>query len=189
MHKIVLGLSLLSLEEELIQHPEQIDTMDALRRTPLVWAAARGDAHNVALLLGAGADPNAMDIQYTIAVSYAAERDHAVCVRLLLEAGADTDPPLPSDIRVGHGLNCAARNATNPLVIKLLLDFGADLESSGVENVTPLIHAARTDKVSFAMLLLEYGANINATTTLGQTPLTTAITHNSHNVLQLLLDR
>lgn len=189
MHKIVLGLSLLSLEEELIHHPEHIDTMDALGRTPLIWAAARGDAHNVALLLGAGADPNAMDIQYTTAVSYAAERDHVVCVRLLLEAGADPDPPLPADIKVGSGLNCAARNATDPLVIKLLLDFGADLESSGVENITPLIHAARTDKVSFAVLLLEYGADINATTTLGQTPLTTAMTHNSHNVLQLLLER
>ena len=99
MHKIVLGLSLLSLEEELIHHPEDIDTMDALGRTPLVWAAARGDAHNVALLLGAGADPNAMDIQYTTAVSCAAERDHVVSMQLLLEVGADPNPPLPADIR------------------------------------------------------------------------------------------
>ena len=30
MHKIVLGLSLKSLEEELIHHPEDIDAMDAL---------------------------------------------------------------------------------------------------------------------------------------------------------------
>lgn len=189
MHRIVLGLSLLSLEEELIHHQEQIDSRDAMGRTPLIWAAARGNDHNVALLLGAGADPNSMDIQFTTAVSYAAERDHTVCVRLLLEAGADPDPPLPSDIKVGSGLNCAARNASNPLLLKLLLDFGADVESSGVENITPLIHTARTDKASFAVLLLEYGADINATTTLGQTPLTTAITHNSHTVLQLLLDR
>ncbi|KAL8758290.1 MAG: hypothetical protein Q9199_001592 [Rusavskia elegans] len=73
--------------------------------------------------------------------------------------------------------------------MKLLLDFGADVEASGVENITSLIHAAQKDKADFAILLLEYGANINATTTLGQTALTTAITHNSHRVLQLLLDR
>lgn len=188
-HRIVLGLSLMSLEEELINHPEQIDAVDALGRSPLIWAAARGSDHNVALLLGAGADPNLMDVQFTSAVSYAAERDHTVCVRLLLEAGADPDPPLPEGVRVGSGLNCAARNATDPLVIKLLLDFGAEVEASGVENITPLIHAAQKDKANFATLLLEYGANINATTTLGQTPLTTAITHNSHKVLQLLLDR
>ena len=90
----------MSLEEELIRHSEEIDTMDALGRTPLIWAAARGSDHNVALLLGAGADPNAMDIQFTTAVSYAAERDQAVCVRLLLEAGADPDPPLPQPARL-----------------------------------------------------------------------------------------
>ncbi|KAL9023987.1 MAG: hypothetical protein Q9196_006840 [Gyalolechia fulgens] len=126
----------MSLEEELILHPEHIDAVDALGRSPLIWAAARGHVHNVALLLGAGANPNLLDVQFTSAVSYAAERDHTVCIRLLLEAGADPDPPLPEGIKVGSGLNCAARNATDPL-----------------------------------------------------TSLTTAITHNSHKVLQLLLDR
>lgn len=188
-HRIVLGRSMMSLEEALIHHPDQIDAVDALGRSPLIWAASRGNHRHVALLLGAGADPNLLDVQFTSAVSYAAERDHTVCVRLLLEAGADPDPPLPEGIRAGSGLNCAARNATDPLVMKLLLDFGADVEASGVENTTSLIHAAQKDKANFAILLLDYGANINATTALGQTPLTTAITHNSHNGLQLLLDR
>lgn len=39
------------------------------------------------------------------------------------------------------------------------------------------------------MLLLEYGADINAISKAGATPLTTAITYNSHKVLQLLLGR
>ena len=182
-------LSLASLKEELAQHPEDIDAVDALGRTPLIWAAARGNEHAVALLLGAGADPNALDVQYTSAVSYAAERDQTVCISLLLEAGADPDPDLPDGIRVGSALNCAARNASNPLVLKTLLDFGTDIEASGVEGITPLIHAVRTDKYDFVMLLLEHGANLNATNTLGQTPLTTAIAYNSHKALQLLLDR
>ena len=108
---------------------------------------------------------------------------------LILEASADPDPPLPGGIRVGSALNCASRNATNPLILKTLLDFGANVEASGVEGITSLIHAARTDKASFAIVLLEYGADITATSTLGQTPLTTAIVYNRHNVLQLLLDQ
>lgn len=180
---------MMSLEEEIILHPENIDAVDALGRTPLIWAAARGNEQHVALLLGAGANPNTLDRQWTGAVSYAAERDHTVCVRLLLEAGAEPDPVLPVGIRVGSALNCATRNATKPLILKTLLDFGADVEASGVEGITSLIHAARTDNISFAMLLLEYGADINAISTLGQTPLTTAIAYNSHEVLQLLLDR
>lgn len=189
IHRIVLGLSMMSLEEEIVLHPEDIDAVDALGRTPLVWAAARGNEHYVVVLLGAGADPNTLDIQWTGAVSYAAERDHTVCVRLLLEAGASPDPVIPGGAKVGSALNCAARNAKNPLILKTLLDFGADVESSGVEGITALIHAARIDNARFAMLLLEYGADINATTTGGQTPLTTAIAYNSHGVLQLLLDR
>lgn len=73
--------------------------------------------------------------------------------------------------------------------MKSLLDFGADVDASGTDGKTALVHAARTDNASFAMLLLEYGADINAVSTDGSTPLTTAINYNSHNVLQLILDR
>ncbi len=139
----------MGLEEELIIHPGQIDAVDALGRPPLIWAAVRGCDHRIALPLGAGADPNLMDVQFTSAICYAAERDHTVCVRLLLEAGADADPPLPEGVRVGNGLNCAARNATDPLMIKLLLDFGAEAEASRVENITPLIHATQKNKANF----------------------------------------
>jgi hypothetical protein len=104
------------------------------------------------------------------------------------QSGCRPDPPLPNGVKVGSPLNCAARNAKNQLVIKTLLDFGADTESYGVDGKTPLIHVSRTDNIEFALLLLEYGADINATSKAGHTPLTTAITHNSCRVLQLLLD-
>ena len=178
-----------SIEATTLEHPDDIHTQDAMGRTPLMWAAARGDDHSVTTLLAHGADPNVMDIQYTTAVSYAAQQDHGTCVRLLLEAGANPDPEIPGGAKVSSGLNCASRSASDPSIIKNLLDFGADTESCGVDGKTPLINVARTDNVSFALLLLEYGANINATSTSEQTPLTTAIIFNSHKVLQLLLDR
>lgn len=55
--------------------------------------------------------------------------------------------------------------------------------------MTGLIHAARCDNPSFALLLLEHSAHINATSSANQTPLTTAVVYNSHNVLKLLLER
>lgn len=55
--------------------------------------------------------------------------------------------------------------------------------------MTPLLHVARGNSASHAMLLLEYGAKINVTSKDGRTPLTTAIVYNNHNVLRLLLDR
>ena len=189
LHKIVLGLSLLNLEEEILKHPEEINATDVMNRTPLAWAACRGDERAIVTLLSYGAEVNTLDVQYSGVVGHAADRSYTTCVRLLLEAGADPDIAAAHGRKVGNPLNVAARNASDPLILKTLLDFGADVDSSGVDGMTALIHASRRDNASFATLLLEYGANINATSTAGQTPLTTAVIYNSHNVLQLLLDR
>ena len=189
IHRIVLGLSMRSLEEDIILRPEEVNAVDAMGRTPLAWAAARGNTRAVVTLLSHGADPNKIDVQLSGPVSNAAAQGHTVSVRLLLEAGAHPDPPKPDGVKKGSPLNCAARNGTDALLLKSLLDFGADVDSAGTDGKTALIQVARTDNASFATLLLEYGADINAISTSGSTPLTTAITHNSHNVLRLILDR
>lgn len=189
IHRIVLGLSFKSLEEELALHPEDINAQDCMGRTPLAWAAAKGDTRAVVALLSRGVDPNIIDVQISGPVSNAAAQGHTACVRLLLEAGAHPDATLPPEIEKGSPLNVAARRSNDILLVKSLLDFGADVESSGVDGIRSLIHAMRTDNASFAMLLLEYGADINAASVASSTPLTTAITHNSHNVLRLILDR
>ncbi|KAI1085613.1 ankyrin repeat-containing protein [Whalleya microplaca] len=159
IHRIVLGLSMESLEAEVASHPEDIDKQDAMGRTALVWAAAGGDNR------------------------------HTTCVHFLLDAGADADPPLPVGVKKGSPLNVAARNTNDPLLIKKLLDFGADVNQCGIDGRTALFQAAKNDNASLAMLLLEYGAEINYTSVTGDTPLTTAITYNSHAVLRLFLQR
>ena len=189
IHRVVLGLSMKRLEEVISMHPESIDAVDAQGRTPLTWAASRGDEHAVSLLLDAGADPNTFDVYSDGAITHAAENDHKACVRLLLEANAELSPVLPSGQTQLGAVNHTTRYASKVSSLKQLLDSGADVEASTLEGWTPLINVARLDKVDFARLLLDYGANINATSKLGQTPLTTAITYNSHNVLRLLLDR
>ena len=158
-----------------------------MARTPLVWAACRGDERTIVTLLSRGVEVNTTDVQHSGVVAHAADRNYATCVRLLLESGANTDIAALHSNKIGNPLNVAARNASDSLVLKTLLDFGANVESSGVDGMTALIHASRRDNVSFATLLLEYGANINATSKSGQTPLTTAVTYNNHDILRLLL--
>ena len=189
LHKIVLGLSFQDLEEQILLRPDLINTTDAMGRTALAWASARGDERSIVTLLQYGAEVNTMDVQHSGVVGHAADRNYATCVRLLLEAGANPDIADTFGHRVGNPLNVAARNAADPLILKTLLDFGANVDSCGVDGTTALIHATRKDNASFATLLLEYGANINAVSAAGQTPLTIAVAFNSHNVLQLLLDR
>lgn len=188
-HRIVLGLSSSELEAELLLHPEEIDLQDSMGRTALAWAAARNDSRAVVTLLRHGADPNIIDVQISGALSNAAAQGHTACVQLLLDAGADPDPPLPSGIKKGSPLNVAARNANDALLVKVLLDFGANVNQAGVDGKTALFYAAQKDDAMLAILLLEYGAEINTSSSAGDTPLTTAITHNSHHVLQLFLER
>ncbi|TGJ79061.1 hypothetical protein E0Z10_g9705 [Xylaria hypoxylon] len=188
-HKIVLGLSLKTLEEELILHPEDIDIQDSMGRTPLAWAAARGDNRSVVTLLRYGADPNIMGVQLSGPLSNAAAQGHTACVLLLLDAGADPEPALPPGIQKGSPLSVAARNAKDPLLAKRLLDFGANVNSCTTDGRTPLFHAAKNNDTRLAILLLEYGADINYISVARESPLTMSIIHNSHNVLRLLLER
>lgn len=189
LHKIVVGLLPHDLEKAILEDTDQIDVTDAMGRTPLVWAAARGDHRSIQILLDYNADPNIMDMYISPPVSYAADRGHTLCVKLLLEAGALAEPILPPGFKQGSPLNCAARNTEDPTILKYLLTHGAHVDGTGVDGNTALIHAARTDNVRFAVLLLDYNANINATSITQHTPLTTAITYNSHRVLKLLLER
>ncbi|KAI0536684.1 ankyrin repeat-containing domain protein [Xylaria digitata] len=189
LHRIVTGLSSKDLETELQEHPEDIDKQDGLGRSAISWAAARGNEEHILLLLSYGANPNILDNSLSGPVTYSADRSHAVCTHLLLDAHARTDPVLPPGFMIGTPLNCAARNADDPAVIELLLQYGANPDATGVDRRTPLIHAARKNMAEFAHLMLKYGANINAVASDGQTPLTTAIINNSYDVLALLLDR
>ena len=137
IHKIVLGLSLQDLETEIFRDPSNIDVVDAMGRTTLEWAAARGDDRAVVTLLSFGAEPNVMDDKLNTPLTLASNQGHTSCVRLLLEAGAHPNPVNPSGIKFGSPLKCAARNANDPALIKTLLDFDANVEASGVDGVTP----------------------------------------------------
>lgn len=188
LHKIIVKLLLSSLEEAIADNSDSIDVPDAMGRTPLLWAAARGDHQAVQILLDHNADPNVMDMYLAPPVSYAADRGHTLCVKLLLEAGAVAEPILPPGIKLGSPLNCAARNSKDPTLLKYLLTYGAQVDGTGVDGNTALTHASRTDNVRFAVLLLDYNADLNAANINEQTPLTTAIMYNSHGVLELLLE-
>lgn len=129
-------------------------------------------------------------MQISGTLSNAAAQGHAACVKLLLDDGADPDPPLPSGIKKGSPQNVAARNVNDVLLVKILLDFGADVNQAGVDGNTALFHAAQKDDARLEILLLECGAEINMSSSTGDTPLTTAITHNGkkerrYHILQI----
>ncbi|KAA8904806.1 ankyrin repeat-containing domain protein [Sphaerosporella brunnea] len=75
----------------LLPQPQQVHEVDAAGWTPLHWAARRGDAELVRLLLESGADVDAVTDAGRGALHHAAmatARGAAECVDLLLQAGA-----------------------------------------------------------------------------------------------------
>lgn len=193
IHKIILKLSLKSLDDELSENPQAPFEIDAQGRTALSWAACRGDTISCMKLISKGADPNALDKHLKSPLYLAVNSEHPTqndCVRVLLEGGAETDPVLHnSGVVRSTPLLCSANEADDILVLKTLLDFGANIEATNRKGETPLLIVARSKPVTYTALLLAYGANVRARDKAGRSVLATAIMYNNHDVLRMLLDR
>lgn len=133
-------------------------------RTPLMWAAYRGDLVLLRDLFAAGADPNLFTGIGT-PLSQAAWNDHVEATRLLLEHGAK-----PNTLGIGDGYAAlhwaASTEHANPRLVQLLLAHGADPNLGGGEPVdafrgtpqTPLMLARRRGNTSVVDALIAGGA-------------------------------
>ena len=72
-------------------------------------------------------------------------------------------------------------------LIKLLIEYGADINSVGPLGFTPLIYAARASDLRLVQLLIEKGANLNARNENGNTALIYAANRNSVAMVKALL--
>lgn len=145
MHQFVLRVVDGEHVKELKQTPTQINEQDAMGRTALLWAAARGEHQTVYTLLRLEADPNIMDCRYSGPLSYAASQNHTACVQTLLAAGADPDPIISSGSKIESPLNRAACNASDPLLIRALLDHGANVDAVCLYMSQSVVRSAVAD--------------------------------------------
>jgi hypothetical protein len=91
--------------------------------TALTLAALGGASEGVLMLLEAGADIDALDVDGCSALLHAAQSGHASCVRLLLEGGAKVDvrerrqrwTPLMKAAQVGH----VSLRASSPMRLRV----------------------------------------------------------------------
>ena len=168
-------------------------------RSPADWAASRGHAEVLNLLLDAG-DP-LLPNQLHAAV----EHGHVAAVKVLTRHGADLEKRTQWSRTPLH----LAAERGQAEVAAALIEAGADLEAKvgrhegggcgppggyRATNETPLHLAAKHAQPQIVQLLLSAGAKVDARSTRGRTPLIAAATRKDDQskrleVVKLLLDQ
>ena len=186
IHLIILGWSSVDLATYLSISIDEVDVFDSWGRTPLMWAAWRGDSHSVSVLLDYGADPHATSFDGNSVLIYATSGGSLECIKLILEAGADIN-------HMSHSLLTPAMGGSqlgdNEAIAKVRLTRGAAIEASRHQKFTPLYVAALTNNVDSLAFLLECGASVDVSSWNCSTPLSMAISFSNHRMAEELIKR
>lgn len=157
--------------------------------TPLMMAAALGDAELIQTLLNAGADPNERNQNGATALMMAAEHNHISLVRVLLH-----NPKTQVNVKDSLSRDALSYSAArgNLEVFALLLTFGgAHLEKNptAATNQHPLFVAARKGNYPICELIFKFGVDIDLVDTSGLTALWYAAANNQIECCSQLLDK
>lgn len=203
IHSIVTGVLHVDLESALQKpkHDATFDAPDAYGRSPLFWAAFRGDTESVRLLLRKDASVSRLDGEHRVPLHAATQSGNVRCVETLLVAGsnvhtrylhgdaaihiaawADDNPELLETIFLaGASLNAKNKNGSTPLQHtaclnhprngEYLLGMGADIECRDKVNDSPLFEVVRYSNTAMVEVLLRHGAKVDYANNYGQTML------------------
>jgi ankyrin repeat protein len=163
--------------------------------TPLMYAAAFGNAEMVGMLLDAGADPNVANDLGATALMWSVNDEEKV--RLLLFKKANVN----AKSKFGRTpLIIAASEDSGMPVVRMLVEKGADVNAAdhgppstagtvGRPNITPLLAAASSSNPDMVRYLITKGARVDVKDAVGQTALMNAAAFGSIEVIKLLLAR
>ncbi|KAN0080897.1 hypothetical protein V8E54_004101 [Elaphomyces granulatus] len=158
------------------------DTKDSNGRTPLSYAAEKGNTLMVKLLFNYNVDINHRSKNGWTPLSEAIEGGSTATVQLLLAHGAK----IKFRYKVMHEtpLSRAAEKG-DKAVVELLLKNGAQLDAEDEKGWTPLSRAIEGGYAIVVQLLLAQGAKVNYQ--YYHTPLSRAVEKGDEAVVQLLL--
>jgi uncharacterized protein len=156
-------------------------------KLPALWLAAYlGREKTLAAMLTIGADLRAAPVDGGTALHLAALGGQAGSGRLLLARGLSVNDRSGTD-----GMTplffAAARG--NLKVMRLLLDWQADVNILDSGGNTALLHAAMRGRADAVRLLLKHGAKVNTPSSHGWTPLMAAAWEGHTSVVKDLLKR
>jgi ankyrin repeat protein len=178
LHKIVLGLSQVDLDEYLKLSSSDLNSRCSLGRTPLCWAAARQNTGTVAALLKFGASPLTKDRRGQSPLHLAAEVGKSESLDLLLGAIKEKT----AKRRSAEYLTSPSDSPEPGNLLEMCLN------EKDYKGRSPLHFAARMNHAAHASVLIRWGADIECPDgALARTPLLLSIYWNAHEMISLLL--
>ncbi|WP_163369622.1 ankyrin repeat domain-containing protein [Endozoicomonas acroporae] len=161
-------------------------------RYPLYWASAVGRADRILkTLLDRGANPNLCNIdrwnrKTNIPLFCAADRGSYEVSKVLLEYGADPHVRGCSNWTALHWATWEYK-IQSVMLVKCLLDHGADINARNSRGCTPLCNAVIGDVLPAVNILLSEGADPNIPDNDGSTALDHAVFNERTNMVDDLL--
>lgn len=157
-------------------------------KTPLMHWAAIGDENKVQTLLDGGADVRAVDSDGDGVLRYAMAKRNIRLFELLLNRGADPNARSTSAAGVpGFTIMHALAESGWSEGIEALGRHGANAESKGVGEITPMMLAAGGGRDDAVTALRSLGASVNARDNEGDSVLYYAVSKGHWSTTKLLL--
>jgi len=154
--------------------------------TPLMYASIEGNTAIVNELIKYGANVNDVNEKSssTDALFDAARRGNSGVIKILLEQGADVNARYGN---WGSNLICAARDGYKPIIVKELLQSGANVNDTDDDGTTPLIWASIKGHIQIVEELISFGADINKKNKNGWTALIGAANEGHKSIVKALI--
>jgi ankyrin repeat protein len=148
-------------------------------------AAANGMWHMVTILLKHGAAIDAPSDRGT-PLQLSACVGSVKCAEALLAAGANPNARCQKALESALGI---AAFESHGKVVKVLLEYGADVNLADGFGQTPLMQAAKKGHFDICKDLLDHHADTNAQSTTGSNAVARAAHHGHEEIVNLLLER
>lgn len=167
------------------KHGDWINKRNQSGKIPAHFAAEKGHADILALLLQKGSPVDAGNVNGTTPLHYACFNNHLACVKLLLKKGADVNKANKQSMTP---LSYAVLK-NNDKVAAFLLQQGAAADCPDQRGVTPLHTAARNGNLPLCRKLIEHGAHPTKKDTLSREPLFYAAEGGKLDIIKMLAAR
>ncbi len=192
VHRVVVGIQPSDLCTALKEPSRklEVNSLDTARRSPIFWAALRGDDDAVKILLQAGADITLQDSEGRTALHAALQSPSLRCVELLLMAGSSVhtrDKYGDTAIQIATWSHTPCLPGSNVPMLEALYLAGAAVNARQYKGVSALQSAACLNRTANGAYLLSIGADPNNRDHAGDVPIFECLFYNTHEMLDLLL--